>query len=457
MFELQPSGTWVQAFKLVASDGTASAFFGTSVSLSDDRALVGASGAEAAYVFERQQDGAWTEVAKLLANDGAGGDEFGSSVSLTGDRALVGAPSDDDKGNDSGSAYVFERRPNGEWVEAAKILAYDGGQEDYFGFSVSLAGDRMLVGAIADDDKGRDSGSAYVFERQLDGAWVEAAKFLATDGIPFGFFGYSVSLSIGRALVGAVGDSSAYVFEQQTNGAWIEATKLLSSSGVARNWFGVSVSLLDDRALVGADLDDGKGGAYSGSAYVFERQPNGEWVEEAKLLASDGASNDLFGRSVSLSGERALVGAFFGTTGSAYLFDLLPLSSQVTQISLSSGGSQPLEIDAGHLHADELYWLLGSTRGTSPGITGPGGMVLPLNPSPYLTRTLEFPNQPPLANSLGVLNAAGHADASFTIVPFDPNLAGITLHHAFVTFSSSHMPTFVSNALPLTLVVEPEG
>lgn len=211
----------------------------------------------------------------------------------------------------------------------------------------------------------------------------------------------------------------------------------------------------------------------SGSAHAFELQSNGAWVQTAKLLASDeGEDGYFFGWSTSVSGDRALVGAPGDDdqgplSGSAYLYDLLPLSSTVTQLSLSSGGTQPLELDTGHLHPDEAYLLLGSMSGTSPGIPLAGDLVLPLNPDRYFLRTLEFPNRPPLSSSKGTLNSAGHADASFSAVPLDVNLAGTTVHHAFVTMGSvlalstsapgsgaprPALATFASNAFPVLLV-----
>ncbi|MCH7638299.1 MAG: hypothetical protein IH855_02385 [Bacteroidetes bacterium] len=324
----------VTEHKLTASDGAAEDIFGFSVSLSGDRALVGAIGDDdlgsasgSAYVFERQGDGSWLEVDKLTASDGAAIDAFGNSVSLSGDRALVGARGDDDLGNRSGSAYVFERQGDGSWLEVFKLTASDGAAEDLFG-SVSLSGDHALVGAQWDDDLGTDSGSAYVFERQGDGSWLEVDKLTASDGAAFDRFGSSVSLSEGtRALVGARDDDdpaesgSAYVFERQGDGSWLEVDKLTASDGAADDVFGISVSLSGDHALVGANGDDDLGSA-SGSAYVFERQEDGSWLEVDKLTASDGAAFDAFGFSVSLSGDRALVGALGDDnfSGSAYVF-----------------------------------------------------------------------------------------------------------------------------------------
>ena len=165
------------------------------------------------YIFEKSGSG-WTQIAKLLASDGAAHDEFGCSVSISGDTAVVGAV----YGSDSGSAYVFENSGSG-WIQTAKLLATDGAGYDTFGYSVSISGDRAVIGSFYDDDKGHDSGSAYIFEKTGSG-WAQTAKLLATDGAATESFGFSVSLSGDRAVVGAVLDDdngfhsgSAYIFE----------------------------------------------------------------------------------------------------------------------------------------------------------------------------------------------------------------------------------------------------
>ncbi len=384
-----------------------------------------------------------------------GPDGYGISLSISGDHALIAAPYDD---SDSGSAYVYERDDSGAWREVAKLVASDGAPEDYFGGSVSLEPDRALIGAYGDDD---ERGSAYVFERDSSGAWTEAAKLVASDGAPEDYFGRSVALSGDRAIAGAPGDGdlgmfagSAYVFERDADGRWIEVAKLFASDGAAGDSFGSDVSLSGDFALVGVSrsaIDFGPG-------YVFRRGADGAWYEAVELQASDEEAFEGFGDKHALSGDLALISAplddeaeFFA--GSVYFFDLEPLSGGgVTRLSVSEGGGQPLEVDAGHLHAGETYLVLGTMSGTAPGIPLPGGLTLPLHPDRYFRHTLHAFNRPPLANSFGVLDAMGHADASFTLAPTDLSLAGLTLHHAFVTFDDTRTPTFASNALLLLLV-----
>lgn len=134
---------------------------------------------------------------------------------------------------------------------------------------------------------------------------------------------------------------------------------------------------------------------------------------------------------------------------------LTPMSSAVGSISLASGGAQPWSIDAGAAHAGELYLVLGSISGTTPGTPIPGGRTLPLNWDGWLAFTLSGPNVPPLFESFGLLDGDGRTSARGLVLPAasPPALAGLVVHHAFVALdAASGVPTFVSNALALQLV-----
>ena len=190
---------------------------------------------------------------KLTAKDGAYGDFFGISVAISDGTIVVGAHNDDDKGSNSGSAYVFEKSDSSDatsWTQVAKLTADDGAASDYFGVSVAISDGTIVVGAYLDDDKykGPNSGSAYVFEKS---------------------------------------DSSDAT-------TWTQAAKLTADDGAAADYFGVSVAISDGTIVVGAYLDDDKyKGPNSGSAYVFEKSDSSDatsWTQVAKLTADDGAS-----------------------------------------------------------------------------------------------------------------------------------------------------------------------
>ena len=348
VFTRDGAGLWTLQTKLLSSDGADFDWFGVSVALDGDTAVIGAnsdddlgSSSGSAYVFTRDHVGLWTQQSKLVASDGAGGDQFGFSVALDGDTAVLGAHGRDELGVNSGSAYVFTRDHAGLWTEQAKLLASDGKLTAQFGWSVALDGDTVVIGAQHDDELGFNSGSAYVFTRDHVGLWTEQAKLLASDGKPNAQFGWSVALDGDTVVIGAAFDDelgsssgSAYVFTRDHVGLWTEQAKLLASDHAAGYRFGVSASLEGDTAVVGAPLNND-----SGRAYVFTRDGAGLWTEQATLLASDGATIDRFGYSVDISGQTAIVGATLHDApstnqGAAYLFSLAndgegPLTSNV--------------------------------------------------------------------------------------------------------------------------------
>jgi len=303
---------WIEEAKLLASDS--SIYFGTSVSVNGDAIVVGVSGDDdngsysgSAYVYRYDGSG-WIEETKLLASDGDYGDMFGISVSIDGDAACVGAWRD---GDYTGSAYVY-RYDGSEWIEETKLLASDGDYGDLFGRSASIDGDVMVVGACNDGDNGTDSGSAYVYRYDGSG-WTEEAKLLPSDGRSDAWFGQSVSIDGDVIVVGAWSDNdsgvwsgSAYVYRYDGYG-WVEDAKLLASDRGFGDEFGWSVSIYGDVIVVGAG-GDSDNGDHSGSAYVYRYDGFG-WTEETKLLAYDGAAWDWFGSSVSLGSYAIVVGA----------------------------------------------------------------------------------------------------------------------------------------------------
>jgi len=327
------STTWTQQAKLVPADGAAGDEFGISVSISGDYIVVGAfadadngTDAGSAYIFKRDST-SWTQQAKLLSSDGALSDFFGNTVSISGDYAVIGALLDDDNGNRSGSAYVF-KRDSTTWTQQDKLLASDGVAEDNFGSSVSISGDYIVVSSRLDDDNGTNAGSAYVFKRDTT-SWSQQAKLLASDGAAGDEFGISVSISGDYAIVGAYFDDdkgtntgSAYVFKRN-NTSWTQQSKLLPSEADSLDFIGSSVSISGDNVILSARFDDERG-IDAGSAYVFRRDST-TWTQEAKLLASDGALDDNFGWSASISGDFAVIGAIGeddngSNSGSAYIY-----------------------------------------------------------------------------------------------------------------------------------------
>ncbi|MCI0389942.1 MAG: putative Ig domain-containing protein [Acidobacteria bacterium] len=325
--------------KLVATDGAADDYFGTSVALYGDTLVVGAYGDSigvntdqgSAYVFTRN-NGVWTLQQKLIAFDGAASDWFGISVALYGDTVAVGAYGDDTGANTSqGSAYVFTRS-NGVWTLQAKLITNDGTANDFFGGAVALSDYTLVVSADgAEIGANNSQGAVYVYTR-ISSTWVLQKKIFASDGVANDFFGGAVALSGDTLVVGEGGDDigangsqgSVYVF--QRNGTiWLLESKLTANDGAARDYFGGAVALSGDTLVVGAPNDGIGENPDQGSAYVFTRS-GGVWTQQQKLIANDGMQGDSFGGPVALSGDTIVVSAPYDNIGvnqdqgSAYIF-----------------------------------------------------------------------------------------------------------------------------------------
>ncbi len=325
--------TGEQLAKLLPSDGSFDDEFGWSVGVHDEIAIIGAPDdvsddaiSGSAYLFDVTTG---AQLAKLLPSDGEEGDSFGRSVAICNDFAIVGAFAADDNGTDSGSAYIFDLATG---AQLAKLLPSDGSSFDYFGIAVAISGDRAIVGASYADDNGPASGAAYVFDVM---SGIQIAKLLPSDGEMQDFFGQAVAIHGGDAIVGAFRDDdngfesgSAYLFDVNTG---TERAKLLASYGAADDYFGWSVGINDGIAIVGAPYNDSQGMG-SGAAYLFDVATG---AQTSMLLPSDSANYDTFGWSVAICDDDALVGAKFDDdngsgSGSAYLFlgsDLGPGSS----------------------------------------------------------------------------------------------------------------------------------
>ena len=253
------------------------------------------------------------EKAKLTASDYGIYNFFGYTVAISGDTIVIGADGDQ-------SAYVFVRTNTG-CHEEAKLTAPEG--EGYGpGMSVAMTGDTIVIGAYRDDDNGSFSGAAYVFVRTRAG-WNEEAKLTASDAAEGDRFGYTVAVSGNTIVTGAYRDDdngtssgAAYVFVR-TRAGWTEEAKLTTSDAAEGDLFGVSVAISGDTVVTGASGEtDG-----SGAAYVFVRTRAG-WNEEAKLAGSDAVLGSYFGGAVAILGDTVVTGASGDADGSgaAYMF-----------------------------------------------------------------------------------------------------------------------------------------
>ena len=314
---------------LVDAEPAVDDYFGWSLAMDGDLAVVGAPGNElefdipgSAYVYARES-GVWTQVADLTASDPGNGDRFGVSVAVDGDTIVVGAKRNGGEGLNAGAAYVFAK-PDSGWAdttETAKLTASDAAIYDTFGQSVAVSGDTIVVGAPSSDHAGSWSGAAYLFVKP-DGGWVnatETAQLQASDAGEDQCFGRSVAADGDTVVVGVYTfctpdypSGTVYVFVRPSSG-WAtttETAQLTASNGHSLDEFGSPVAIDGDTIVVGAPLHDANGFG-AGSVYVFVR-PDSGWssaTETAQLHATDAETNANFGFSAAISGDTIAVGS----------------------------------------------------------------------------------------------------------------------------------------------------
>ena len=311
--------------KFTAPDGYREDYFGFSVAVSNNTALIGShfdddngTNSGSAYLFDTTTG---SLLQKFIAPDGSIGDYFGYSVALSDNFALISSHLDNNNnGTDSGSVYLFDTT-TGSLLQ--KFTAPDGSRYDYFGRSVAVSDNIAIIGSYADDDNGTNSGSAYLFDITT-GNFLH--KLTAPDGSANDHFGFSVDVSDNTAVIGSYWDDdkggnsgSAYLFDV-TTGNFLH--KLTAPDGSVSDWFGYSVAVSDGTAMIGSYKDDNNNGTNSGSAYLFDTT-TGSLLQ--KLTAFDGSANNSFGFSVALSNNTTLIGApgdddNGSKSGSAYLF-----------------------------------------------------------------------------------------------------------------------------------------
>ena len=369
--------TWVQQASLKASNPGADDLFGVSVAIAGDTIVVGAryedscddgsitnpgdnacTNAGAAYAFTRSGT-TWSQQASLKASDSGAADNFGGSVAIAGDTIVVGATGEascddgsitnpgDNACSNAGAAYVFTRSGT-TWSQQASLKASNSGVNDFFGESVAIAGDTIVVGAFYEascddgsitnpgDDGCAYAGAAYVFTRSGT-TWSPQASLKASNSGADDFFGYSVAIAGDTIVVGARDEAScddgsitnpgddactyagaAYVFTRSGT-TWSPQASLKASNSGTDDEFGSSVAIAGDTIVVGArseaSCDDGSitnpgdnDCTYAGAAYVFTRSGS-SWSQQASLKASNSGGYDFFGGSVAIAGDTVVIGA----------------------------------------------------------------------------------------------------------------------------------------------------
>ena len=460
--------TWTEEAVLSASDKSAQAHVGTSVSVSGDTAIVGGPDADPggmgnagqAYVFTRSGS-TWTEQQILSASDKSANAWFGWSVSIDGDTAIVAAYQADPGGtSNAGQVYVYTRSGS-TWSEQAILSASDKSVSGEFGFSAILSGDTIIVGSRSADPGGTtNAGQAYVFTRS-GSVWSEQAILSASDKSEYAYFGFSVSVSNNTAVIGSTNADpggttnagQAYVFTR-SGSAWTQEAILSASDKTATANFGVSVSVSGDTAVVGSSSADPGGTTNAGQAYVFTRSGSA-WSEQAILSASDKSANGSFGTSVAVRGDTAVIGATAadpgGTNnaGQAYVFARSGSSWTEQQILIASDKAASANFGRS-VSIDGSSGIVGAHFAPSSSINGAG--------QAYVFR---FPSDIAASVAFGTAGVSGgktiigtvtlaSAPTASTVVSLSSNNAALTVPASVTVAAGSTTASFTATSSVVT-------
>jgi len=428
---VRSSTTWSQQAYLKASQVSIGDNFGISVAISADTVVVGASledsgttdinsmpdegapDAGAAFMLVRVGS-TWSQQAfakpslDSLGRAAGAGDAFGHSVAVSGDTVVVGAPFEDsgttgvntmpnEAARGAGAAYVFVRN-GATWSQQAYLKASQVNVDDYFGYSVAVSGNTVVVGAYAEDSSSTGinsasneaasaAGAAYVFLRN-GATWSQHAYLKAHQVSAGDQFGYSVAVSEDTVVIGAYAEDSnstginsmpneaasgagaAYVFVRSDT-TWSQQAYLKASQVSASDWFGYSVAVSEGTVVVGAYAEDSnstginsmpnEAASGAGAAYVFVRSDT-TWSQQAYLKASQVSASDWFGCSVAVSGDTVVVGAIFedsSTTGINSMPDENAEAAGATYVFVRSDmtWSQQAYLKASNTGADDRFGI----------------------------------------------------------------------------------------------------
>ena len=335
-----------QIAKIQANDSDKDDMYAKSVAISNEYIIVGTpnnniSGSDTGsiYLLKRASDDSITQIDSIEADDAKEKDLFGYSVAIDGDYIVVGAPleEDGDKTINSGAAYLFKIDKD-SLKQIAKFYANDAEDYDYFGHSVAINGNYIVVGANEEDTDAEKAGSAYVFKINSDDSVTQIEKIQADSPSEEAYFGESVAIYDNFIVVGSYGENdstgSAYLFKIDADDV-TQTDKITANDGEKDDLFGKSLSIFKNYVVIGAMGEDSTK-TDAGSAYLYEIKSNDTADELTKIQADDAQEGAKFGNTVSLHEKYIAIGSYLDDasktdTGSAYLFKIED-DEDVTQV-----------------------------------------------------------------------------------------------------------------------------
>jgi hypothetical protein len=442
-FEEMPTG-FAETHVFIPPSVSISANFGRSIAVDGDRALIGAArgrtnhpGDGSAYAYRKDGSG-WVFENELTPNVSGLWGTYSTAVDIDGTTAVVGAPGlQDASGNwNSGEVHVFERGPAG-WAHVDRLVPGSHARRHDFGATLSISGDRIIVGASMLGAQLPAAGAVVVFERR-GRDWIEVDEIRAQNSAPLDGFGALVHLAGDQAMI----DRSIYGFDGID---WqYETTLPFTNPTGASSWRCADFD--GEWAAIGVSGF----GLIPGPSYieVFRNTPTG-WRFGGRI---DGAAF-AFGMSVGIDDgalftpDRQLLGnmELFGLPGATVLI------AAENPLSATSGDIRSMRVAACG-GAGTSYVVLGSLSGAGPGFSV-GGVTIPLAFDRY-TRITAQGNSPFLTGATGVLDSTGQAYLSLQIpAPLSNVLVGSTMYHSAVLMNGNGVP--MSASAPVALLVEP--
>jgi hypothetical protein len=438
--------------------------FGNSVAISSDGnyAIVGAQDTGnqgAAYIFDISSG--IQQLHKLTASDAGNQDKFGSSVAIDGNYAIVGAMLYSN--NNKGAVYVFNvttgnEMTGGLYPSSGKLGQYVSTTDDYFGSSVAISGNKVIVGAKGrNTENGNNYGAAYIFDVTNGNQLHELTP---SDPGANQYYGQSVAISGDKAIVGRAKGDAAFIFDVTTGN---QLHRIVPNDWVDGDDFGIfGVAISGNYALVGSRFDDDNGSS-SGSAYVFDATTGNEL---RKITPNDGAAGDKFGHCA-LSGNYGIIGAYTDDTkGSAYIFDVTT-GTEIAKLTDPSGAANDefgyavgiggngtkaivgarYDDDNGQTSSGSAFIITGTTNSNTTYPLDASGTSVPALKSIY-EQLMNVPGRSQIMETRDISGVVGNANTMLAGgFPFIPGDKLVMFLRPKINFAAQTQPEQHSNAI----------
>ncbi|MDP9956458.1 hypothetical protein J2X97_002117 [Epilithonimonas hungarica] len=337
--------------KIKAPDGVEMAEFGGSIKFGTDFLLIAAGRADientiragALYVYNLDSNNQWNFTKKLVASDYDNDALLAvnpTSLAVDGNTIVAGAPG---FSSWNGAVYIFKKNGN-DWEETQKITSPESVDFGNFGIGVGVYGDYLVIGASGVNNS---SGKIYIYKKNTSGEWIFHQSLVSSDNFENSYFGNSVSIFGNELVVGAYTESNtgnpsmAYIFKLNDNGNWEETQKIPSYESSEHTYFAWMCELKNDKLIISAPH---LYGANEGRTLLYKKNVQNNWELDQELKPGDDVTEDFYGWSLAMNDDEIIVGASrenFDTNdenelndaGSAYIFTPSSLATNENNLS----------------------------------------------------------------------------------------------------------------------------